>query len=128
MAVMHTADISLKLGDSMDTRKISQMQPLEARKMLSVTTPVIAETGGILRVAATDFDDTIIIGLAPGGTHVEVKITGTHGTNVDDASTAVAGLTRIRVHGLAGDDHISIDNTNGPLNAFQVVLWGDAGD
>jgi len=104
------------------------VESLENRRLFSLDSAVLA--GGVLQVTGTQAADTITVGLDSTGTNVEVVITtpSVSSTPSVDKTFALARVKSIIVHGLGGDDTISVDATNGPLTNIKLNFYGDSGD
>lgn len=77
---------------------------------------------GVLTVSGDSGNDTIVVSRDAAG------LISINGGSVDIHGTAatVANVDLVQVHGGAGDDTISLDETNGPLP--RAELFGDAGN
>ncbi|MDP9173154.1 MAG: hypothetical protein M3O30_04710 [Planctomycetota bacterium] len=112
---------------------------LENRRLFSAApgTPLsaVVDANGVLQVTGTDGGDQITISLVHvlySQPNIKVTIAPVVGASTVANSLVVqvprAGVGKIRVHGLGGDDVITMDGSGGPFTGIKVALFGDAGN
>src|SRR5262249_53676428 len=82
------------------------LEALDSRVLLSVTSSFSAATG-VLTVAGDDLDNTIVVSRDTAG---DILVNGAPGAGV-----TIANTTRILLNGGAGNDVLTLDETNGAL-------------
>jgi Ca2+-binding RTX toxin-like protein len=103
------------------SRLLSGLEPLEERVVLSVSASFIP-AAGVLNVLGDFADNNIVVSRDAAG---HILVNG-GAVSVTGGTPTVANTARIQVFGLAGNDHISLDETNGALPAAN--LFGGAGN
>jgi len=107
----------------LDAARASATSSIQVGVGLQGTTSIVAEfAGGILTVTGTPLNETLRVSRTSAGNLLvndgTIPITG--------GVPTIVNTTLVRLLGLAGDDTLTIDETNGPLPAAQLV--GDAGN
>lgn len=106
---------------SRSTARVLRGERLEDRRLLAITA-VFTPSSGSLSVFGDRFDNTIEISRDVSG---NILING-GAVAVSGGTPSLANTTLIQAFGLAGDDTISLNETNGPLPPAN--LYGGAGD
>src|SRR5262249_52527877 len=97
------------------------LEALDERIMLSVTSTFSATTG-VLTVAGDDQDNTIVVSRDVAGT----ILVNNGAVAIQGGQATVANTSKIQVTGGAGNDVLTMDETNGGLP--QTTLDGGAGN
>jgi hypothetical protein len=107
-----------------------QVEPLDGRVLPAVTASFSA-AGALLRVTGDALDNTVVVSRDAGGT---ILVNGGAVVIQGDKPT-VANTHMIMLVGGAGNDHLSLDETNGAMPAASIfggdgndVLVGGSGD
>jgi Ca2+-binding RTX toxin-like protein len=111
-------------------RFLPQLEPLDARVMPAVTASFTA-AGALLRVVGDALDNTVVVSRDAGGA---ILVNG-GAVPIQGDTPTVANTHMIMMVGGAGDDNLSLDETNGPMPAASLfggdgndVLTGGSGD
>jgi hypothetical protein len=100
----------------MPSRVVPALEPLDRRLMLAVTAALVA--GGELKVTGDDQDNAIVISRTAGGT----ILVNNGAIPIVGGPATLANTNHFHIVGAAGNDNISLDETNGPLPA--AALFG----
>src|SRR5450432_2700289 len=98
-------------------KNFSTFEPLEPRRMRSATM-----VGSQLSITGTSKADGISVSIDRTD-HSKLDVSVRHVLS----QFAIAGITRINIQGLGGNDLIDIDEKNGPVT-IAAVIHGGAGD
>ncbi|MDZ4656289.1 MAG: calcium-binding protein [Bythopirellula sp.] len=100
-------------------RKLMTVEPLEDRRMLAVSA-MFAPATSTLNVFGDSGDNTIVVSRDSVGA---LRVNG-GAVNIVGGTPTIANTTLIQAFGLAGNDVISLDETNGALPAAKLFGGG----
>src|SRR5262245_47640175 len=93
-----------------------------AERVLPAVTAIFSAADGTLRVVGDALDNTVVVSRTAAGT----ILVNNGAVAIQGDRPTVANTTQIFINGGAGNDNISLDETNGALPA--AALFGGAGN
>jgi Ca2+-binding RTX toxin-like protein len=97
-------------------RFLPQVEPLDER-VLPAVTATFSAAAGQLRIVGDELDNTVVVSRDAAGT---ILVNGGAIAIQGDPGATVANTRQIFINGGAGNDNLSLDETNGPMPAASI--------